>query len=307
MIKQVKRSLVLLLVAILFTLTTSYAWISLATVNKVKDINLNAIAGYGLYMSLDGQNYYEHIPKELILEEIKHLSFKDVTSSDGINFYKLETPFIASRKNVDYISLTIYFQTTSRYREIHLGETSLSNDFDNPPSYGTYVISKGKAFKSSVKFLYETDPLDYVEANEVRTYYAADAMRVSFYNLIDESIKIFDLSGNRHRGFGARFGAFDYYQIMRNELLTPPEAPETVYEFSKFDAGKPIAETYESHLITLLETDKLDSKGKVIYEGAVVMNVWLEGWDADAFDAVLADQMKMQFMFKAVMPDQTII
>jgi len=30
------------------------------------------------------------------------------------------------------------------------------------------------------------------------------------------------------------------------------------------------------------------------------MTIWLEGWDADLFDAILGDRIKMQFEFKAV-------
>jgi hypothetical protein len=30
------------------------------------------------------------------------------------------------------------------------------------------------------------------------------------------------------------------------------------------------------------------------------MNIWIEGWDADLFDPVLEDRIKIQLQFKAV-------
>ncbi len=304
MIRRIKLSIIFLLVVAISTLTTAYAWISLATVNRIQNISLNAITQYDLLISLDGENYYEEIPKELILNKLTNLKFNDVTSLDGLTFYNSHEQERIANSDRDYLSIDIYFQTTSRYRELHLSDNHIDADYESPPEEGTYITSKGKNFKSNYRFLYAPD--DYVEVGEVRKYFAHWGMRVSFHNYLEETTKIFDLSGNEERGFGERFGAFEYYQLVRAVRLDPPEAPETIYELSTFSTQRPIALTDTSYLVTLVDQGNTNSKGETLYEGKIQMNVWLEGWDADSFDAVQYDQLKMQFMFRAVMPKELL-
>ena len=57
-------------------ITTTYAWLSLSTVVSVSNIELNAKDSYDLELSLDGINYYEKIPSELILQKLANLKLK---------------------------------------------------------------------------------------------------------------------------------------------------------------------------------------------------------------------------------------
>ena len=72
--KKLKFSLITMLLVVILFATTTFAWISLATVNRIQDISLNAISGSDLEISLDGINYYDTIPKDLILQKIKYLN-----------------------------------------------------------------------------------------------------------------------------------------------------------------------------------------------------------------------------------------
>lgn len=298
--RKVKISFALLIFVLLMTFTTAYAWLTLANVNRVQDISLNAVAQQDLLISLDGENFYDEIPKELILEKLKQLKFDDVTSFDGINFYSYYNYQNKAKQNKDYISLDIYFQTTSRYKELHLSDNLENVDYENTPQQGTYIISKGRFFESQVD--YEYSPNEIIKAGDVRQYFAHEAMRVSFYNYLDDTTKMFDLSGNADRGFGKAYGAIDYYQKHNGISLTIPKAPEVIYELSTFSEVRPIAETYSSLLITLIDQGNKNIKGETLYEGKIQMNIWLEAWDADAFDAIQTDVLKMQFMFRAVIP-----
>lgn len=302
--RKIKISLVVFLFAMLSTFTTVYAWLTLANVNRVQDISLNAIVGNDLLISLDGINYYDVIPKELILKELKDLQFDDVTSVDGINFsshFKVDkTP----TPNQEYISLDIYFQTTSRYKELHLSDNLINADYYRPPKEGTYITSLGREFRSQVSYSYS--PSETVNEGEVKKHFAKDAMRVSFYNYDDDTTKIFDLSGDEERGFGKPYGAIDYFLKRNQTILNPPEPPKTIYELSTFSEDMPIALTNSSYLITLKDRGNKDINNKTLYEGRIKMNIWLEAWDADAFDAILKDELKMQFMFRAVMLEQEL-
>lgn len=297
--KKLKFSLITMLLVVILFATTTFAWISLATVNRIQDISLNAISGSDLEISLDGINYYDTIPKDLILQKIKDLKFKDVTSQDGITFQKHFTSLEQAIPNKEYLSLDFHFRTTSSYREIHLSDNTQTT-FDSNNVNGTYIVSKGVNWKANFDFLYGKNEI--VKKDEVRTYYAHDAMRVSFHNYFDQTTKIFDLSGDEERGFGKKYGALNYYNLSKGEKITPPKAPDTIYELSKFSSEEPYALTDSSHIITLQKSDNIAPNNKPYYEGKVQMNVWLEGWDADCFDAIYSDHLKMQFMFRAVLP-----
>lgn len=301
--RKIKISIILFLIIVLSTLTTVYAWIALANVNKIENISLNAVANYELLMSIDGENFYTEIPKEIILQELKHLKFDDVTSDDGKTFYNYYEKRREARKNIDYISFTIYFQTTSRYTELHLSDNQSDINYDYPPEIGTYIVSQGRHFKSEVDFLY--NPNDIVKAGEIRQYFAHNAMRTSFYNEEENIAKIFDLSGDELRGYGKAYGAVDYYNKTSELTLDLPETfPNTIYDLSTFSETAPYALTDSSYLLTLIDKGNKTLDNKNIKEGKLEMNIWLEGWDADAFDAILSDKLKMQFMFRAVMPKQ---
>lgn len=291
---RLKVSSIMLVIVLFITMVSSFAWISLATVNKIENISLNAIEGYDLEISLDGVDYYTNLNKDQILNKMKWFTFKEVTSLDGRNFktsYKNDELAI---KDKDYLNLTFYFRTNSSYTEIHLSDLITDASYDNPPTEGTFITSEGRRFRSTFDFQY--GPEDIVTEGEIRTYYVRDAMRVSFYDNNLNTTKIFDLSGNEERGFGKPYGMIAYFNHYKGKNLVPPEAPETLYTLSEFEESSPYAKTFDSHLITLTQSES------GYYEGSVEVNIWLEGWDADAFDAVYDDKIKIQFMFRAVRP-----
>lgn len=305
-IRKVKLSIIAFLAVVLSTITTVYAWIALANVNKIENISLNAIANYELLMSLDGKDYYTEIPEHLIFEKFRNLQFDDVTSLDGKTFYKHFDINEKAKPNKDYISLTIYFQTTSEFTEIFLVDNRTDVNYDSPPTEGTYITSKGVTFKTNTTFLYdvtETNDNVYFMTGQTKTFYAKDAMRISFYQE-DEASKIFDLSENEHRGFGKLYGAHDHYLKTQGIAIPIPESkPITLYDLPSIDDDDPrLNEQYL--LLTLEKTNKTTINNKPIYEGKVTMNIWLEGYDADAFDGIFGDQLKLQFMFKAMRPNK---
>lgn len=287
--------------------TIAYAWINLATINVIENINLSASSNSGLEISLDGINYYETIPNNVIKSAVNKIIFADVTSNDGINFYKNYKNITKAIANKDYLSLEFHFRTVSRYSEVHLSDNVLIvDDYNNPPTTGTYITSKGVLWEANTSFQYSEDR--YIEEGEVDTFYAKDAMRVAFVNknIDPNTAKIFDLSGNEARGFGKPYGAIDYLNKFNNENNIAPNAPKTIYQLSTFSDEAPTALTYDSRIITLERSSEVNSNNQAYYKGRVIMNIWLEGWDADAFDAIHRDQLKMQFTFKAVMPEGTI-
>lgn len=163
-------------------------------------------------------------------------------------------------------------------------------------SEGTFITSKGQSVRNDVA--YKNSENELIEVGTVRKYYASEALRVSIDSLDLESPKIFDLSNNPERGFGYPYGAIDYFKQKSDIQLNPPEGPQVITEMSRFSSEKPVAESFESFLVSLKHNSETN-----YYEGVIDIRVWLEGWDADAFDPIFKDLISIQFEFVAVAPN----
>lgn len=306
--KKLYISVLMLLMLSFAASTATYAWLGLATTNTVKDISLTTYLGNELEISLDGINYYQNLPSDLMMELVGDVVLKDITSNDGKTFsFGLREKAGIPKKNHDYISMDFYFRTTSVFAHyVYLSNnTTLMSTYDFPLK-GSYVVSQGRNWISDISFQYSKDKM--MNKGDSGKFYISDAMRVSFIehrlNEQDErtnlSQKIFDLSGNEERGFGKAYGAHDYYNKIKSFVAVPSLIPNTVYEFSEFSTTGPFAFDKRSEILTLIKTDQKDLNGMSYYKGRLTMNIWVEGWDADLFDAVFGDLVKMQFEFKAV-------
>ncbi len=299
--KKIIISFLTLILLVMSLGTATYAWITMARANVIDDISIYARFEDDIEISLDGITYYNELPRDVLFENIELLSLLEVTTLDGINFYH-KKPNVEVVKNRDYLSFDFYIRTNStREHEIYLAN-NISNEItyeDVVGKEGTYIVSRGVQFKSPITFLYDID--DVVEAGEIRTYYASKAVRIATIAEVDgeKRVKIFDLSGDEHRGYAKPYGATSYYNTkFETELVLPEEGPETLYKLSEFEENAPFALDDTSHILSLTETMEVD--GKTYYYGKFTVNIWLEGWDADLFDSVLSDRIKIQLQFKAV-------
>jgi len=295
--------------------TVTYAWISLSTINNLDGLSLSASTGEELQISLDGINYASTIPTQELLQWTEKISLYDVTTHDGITFFtggrrevKIATP------NEHYLSFELYFQTSAPEKDIYLvNNTSKIARYDSNIE-GTFVVSRGVQWQAKHTFQFGPSEDDIVEKNEIRTYYASDAVRLGFIELIDENNTIdfrlndelkrffFDPSEDEIMGVGKSYGATAYYylNIGLNEPF-PDDLPEVSYRLSEINPKNPYeALDNESHIARLQPTGTYDSDGDEIYRGKVLINIWIEGWDANAFDAVGDDRIKIQLQFKAL-------
>ena len=72
------------------------------------------------------------------------------------------------------------------------------------------------------------------------------------------------------------------------------------YRLTTFDPTNPyIAENDDSQVATMIATEDVNSDGDPIFRAKVRINIWIEGWDADAFNSILNDRIKIQLKFKA--------
>lgn len=287
---------------VVFTLgTTTYAWITVARTSQIESIMFIATLGDSLEISLDGETYYETLPKEEILKKTRYIRLTDVTSIDGKTFTHLDENKVIE-KNIEYISLDFYFRTKSKREHYVYLANNISHDIDyynTEEKEGTFIVSRGVNYRIGFDYLYDENVI--LPKNELKTYYLSEAMRISTISNLEgqEVVKIFDLSGNEHRGFGKPYGAYDFYKKSSGVALElPTEVPPTIYELSKFDPNGPFSYDETSKILKLDEVEEIN--GTKYYKGKFTMNIWVEGWDADLFNPVINDRIKIQLQFKAV-------
>ena len=309
MMRKLYISLLAFLLGFIILGTVTYAWITIATVNNIEGLYLSASTGEELQISIDGYHFSSILDEESMLSIFENQSLKDVTTTNGIDFYRggLNTSGQAI-VNKDYLSFELWFRTTTDERYVYL-----VNDVSEQMSYditmeGTYFISKGVEWKSNADFIYDEE--DIVRAGETRTYYAKDSIRIGIQEVLDlpydqrdeNSLKtfIYDPSKNPLRGYGSTYGAYSYFISTQEESIKiPEEIPQTTYELTKIADDNPYQALDNQSLITELQpTGYLDEDGKEIYQAKVIINIWIEGWDADAFNAILKDYLKIQLQFK---------
>lgn len=284
--------------------SVTFAWISLPRVNVIEDITFNAKTNTGLEISLDGVNYFTDINGDKIKLLARNIRLTDITSSDGVNFSAGLDRDYHVVKNRDYLSFDLYFRTNTNQRSVYLANNVTRDeisyeDLSNLEN-STYLISKGLKWRNKHEFLYAPDLIR--EKNGIYDYYLSDALRLSTveqspkadFELENRIINIFDLSEDESRGFGKTYGAYDYFTKEFGQVSIP-DAPKTINKLTKFNDNNIPEDEDETSLITRL--NYVDSSGYA--KGKVTFNIWIEGWDADAFDAIASDIVRIQLAFKS--------
>jgi hypothetical protein len=297
-----------MLLAIMAIGTTTYAWLQTTSFNYVRNLEITATDGSALGISIDGVNFYENITGDMLRPIVENLQFDAITSVDGRNFTKLGVT--STTPNRDYVSLDLWFRSTADNRSVYLTDNNKDayQMFDNPPKDSTYIASKGVRFTSSYDFQYKPDLQ--IFRGDSRNYYAALGMRISGTELINDlnpldvrdqselkNTFIFDSSEDEVMGYGKPYGALNYYNISKNSsLVAPIDNTNTIYELSKYNGDRAFS---EDSLVTRLVPDgSVNDSLKPYYVGKCHINVWLEGWDADTFDSVVEDIIKITLGFR---------
>lgn len=317
MITNLKRlyiSLITLTLVFMIFGTVTYAWISMASVNTLDGMSLTATSGNELLISIDGIHYDRDLPSIVLDELLNDVHLTDVTSTDGITFHRGGlNPNEDAVSNRDYVSFELWLQTDQPEHAVFLVDNvNQYVSFDTTMS-GTYVVSQGVTWKADYTFANGPLLSDVVKKNDEYTYFASNAIRISIIEIKDinnsldtrESSElrnfIYDPSENEQRGYGVSFGAFSYFLASSQLDISLPDTLQNVsYHLSTFDPADPFQSIDDESMIAILQpTNVLSPDGKIYYRGKIVINVWIEGWDADAFNSILNDQIKIQLKFKA--------
>lgn len=315
-LNKITKKFVISVLTLMYTFVAfaqaTFAWITLNNDTQLDDTELYVVADSNLYLSLDGKNFYNNISNAELQKVLKSNALSDVTTIDGINFFELDDQegrnIMVSVDDSKYITFDLWFRTDDPtvqklYLVDNVGwkynyQTALDSDID-----GTYVISKGVQWKSDVFFAYGENNIN---KGSTGTYYASDSIRIGVVesnldeefgveNKEDLKSLIFDPSGNPALGYGVGTGAYDYAMKKGKTYGLPTEFPNTQYTLSTFK--NPYEANTENSLCATFQQVETEDGSYLAYT-KVKVSVWLEGWDADCFNAVILDSLLIQLKFK---------
>jgi len=309
------RKFYLLLLSFLFVTltlsTTVFAWFQISRTNMIEAIEIGIALDDNIELSLDGITYHKTIDSEMLTSIIgQNPRLSSITSQDGVNFFKgpFDTTTRALR-NVDYISFPLYFRLTSDNpnQDAHQKYIYLANRVN--PTYeaaigvkGTFVTSRGNPWTNPIPF---ENGMGLIPAGTNRMYYASNAVRIANESPNPDLRFIYDVSEDRYRGFGKVFGAYDYFRRRLGIELTIPEAPSNeIFRLSRFSPLQNDIAIDKDSLLAELQLIS-ENNGIFIYQGMTRINIWLEGWDADAFDPILNDKLLISLSIRSARFDET--
>lgn len=309
------KKLLLSIIAVVVTVaalgTSTFAWFTLSNKAEIGQFNAEVTAGDGIELSLDGDNWYSVLTSDLINEWLVDLYgatpvLTDLTSSNGVTFSKMVlTDNTTENAGNEYGTVT-YVPETEGFIEFQVFfRAQAATDI-----YWTDAQLGGEENEwiSDAEFTYHSA----VVATDPVTVSAANAARISVAEASAVTAFVYELpavSGtNFHLGSGTGVtvpaaGAVSYFNA-KNEYNQIPAATTInlpVNVFYEFTANANVGTTevpVGKKVLTL--TDSEEVNGITYNTGSVDVRVWIEGWDADAFNAILSLPLFASLKFEGV-------
>lgn len=302
MSRKLMVSILTLTFALLTLGTATFAWFTLTDTATISQFDATVMAGEGIEVSLgeDNPNFFTAVPSEVINAFLQGAEFagdfrmKHITSADGINFKDLNGDPKTNPKQDGYIEFTLRFRSQQSGINIYLAPGSgLSGAAVDWIADTTFNNGQGTEVKP------EDGSKPYYIANAAR-FSTTSTLRTLVYELPDEAYGATTNADYGNTVLGTKpilNGSVHYYNQKRGLSSDPLnytginyEDAETVTTITTFFDQLPILE-----LSTTAQPDGY-------YYGTVVVRIWIEGWDADCFDALYGASLKIDLQFTATQP-----
>lgn len=306
---QITKKLLLSVLTVVLTVialgTTTFAWFTLTDVATVQPIDVQVVADVGMEISLDEETWVTTLTTSMINDFLydpitgpypSGLRLNNITSPDGFNFTNLDATAAALSS---YLRLPIYFR---------------SNNVESVAWTLVSLQSQGVSWLSDVAF---ADTHGAVTAGSNLVYVAAQGARVSVrgetgvtatavyelgtgiagnYGALAPTRNNTPLSGVVGPFLSTEPGAINYYYVKTTELPLGADAIGGITlatTVSTLGTGIDVLD-----LILGYEGNNPAAYAAYTYGGRMSIYLWLEGWDPDTFNAVLADTVRVRFEFK---------
>jgi len=328
---KLSRKLLLSIVTVALALVTlgatTFAWFTLSTRAEVEEFKVDVTSGAGIEISADGMNYSNYITANDIYAAINRAGsstvLDHVTSPDGKSFKTIG--FSESDGKVHFDN-----PATSGWTEFKLWFRSPENGVKVYMLNNTTVTSTGINWVADADFKL-TENLTTV-VGETYTLYGANAVRISTTeNTVTEdsglsytdgqNAKVFEL-GHKDKDdqklgtkIQTEYGSVAYYNTKnpKNQItathIDEAELPKDVYDYKNLPELKELntpAIKEKNYVSVDTLTDASDISGTTLYYGQITVRIWLEGWDPDMFNAIMADKIQIHLFFGGHSPSSLL-
>ena len=303
--------------------TSTFAWFTLQNAAEIDPFTANVTAGEGIEVSLGtwesgaatitgttAPTWYTVVPTLAVTNMITSmygntLRLKDVTSADGKDFkYRNEFGVLvdAPATSGRFIQIKLFFRSASQ-KTIKLSQVQIDG------SSKEWIVdvpfrAANNATYSETKALISGNPMQVAAWTAARVSFiseTADTSANAFTyqrEAVMKSLSEYDSSIQYNSiampsvsyAPGAEFGASAYYKAKTGTTIDAKTAD--IQNATALDADGDLPA--DQDLVTLAQ---VGSTG--YYYGNVLVRVWIEGWDADLFDAIFTTTLSVSMKFTA--------
>lgn len=304
--KKLFISVLTLIVTVGAFAATTFAWFTLGNTATVGTFTGDVTAGEGLEVRLEGGAWTNYISASEIQDYIddvyEFVAFNAITSEDGISFTKLvigDTSLaMVTVSDPEYISIPLEFRSATT-GIVHLSSVILNDN-------GTSWSNDGREFTDANGNT--INAFDHEDGAGSVTEHVSNAVRVSIVDnnaadAEDYTAKVFEQTtavNDNVVGMGTNvLGAHSFFKSRytgNNDVIN-------AYD-DLFAAAEPAATVQ----LDAVSSDLAENPNPVVnlsteatngyHTASVIINVWIEGWDANTYNALFNQILQVSLAFK---------
>ena len=277
--------------------TSTFAWFTITNTAEVEKFNAKVQGGNGILISLDNINFYTVLDSSTVNNYLvtkygangTQFNLADRTSANGRTFLLKDN---TTEVTNGYIEFDLFFRS----------DAALDINVDGVVLTGTSI-----SWTPDVDFTGANGSP--VVAGTPITVNAWDAARVSITGLLMDGntlaalpeagspvTHIYKTSQPTEVFADLTKGAISYWNAINTGIsndITVDDQPDTTDFAAAIAAFSTGATGLADEVITLTET----GSGTGIFKGAVRVRVWIEGWDADTYNAIFKAPLQVSLLF----------
>lgn len=308
--KKLFLSVITLVFTVMAMVATTYAWFTIGDTATVGNVEGSVQGSEGLEIQFDGDasgEWYSNISKSKMDDFLGDAAeaLKAISSPNGKNFYLVNeitydgadidfaTDGGSGAANTHYVEFKLNFRTKAENKQVDLTKLDIINVADT-----TWAVDKGHNLARGGA---SSSTLTSSAAYAVRVALEAGS-NVNVYELADDADLTTD-GINNTKGFQVN-GAHDYYIKKGNTLLGFDESNYLTNDNLKKALEALETEGYETidsgvlvgvNRLNIELDDTADANG--YYNGSVTVRIWIEGFDADAYNAIYEGKFAVNLEF----------
>lgn len=311
---KIARKLVLSIVTVVLTVfalgTTTFAWFTLTNTSVIQPFQAQIVADTGIEIAIGnptgdpiGMNWVTTLTTSQVNTYIETayagaFRFNHVTTADGSNFYTLGASAMVPALATMYLEIPLHFRSNSA-TQIQWSSVSLSSPVATWINDVTFTHVDGTTYTAN-------QPISIDASNSMRAAILGNVGGLSTIVAYEKPAagsnivlgiggdfrgaqELLDLGDGPQLYYVGANGSYNYYFRKNATLPFGTDAVVTLATITTL-ANNPVLDMTSGNALT----------AGADYYGSVILRIWLEGWDANAFNAVLDRIITASFQFTGV-------